>query len=106
MSGKEIQLNDDAYTIVGVMPRDFTFVEQPVDAYVPLRLSDTLGDKGTNTRVVARLKPGVGITQAQTEMNIVFAQFPEKDSGLFVGDYHPWLPRAFPPTLFMPFLPA
>jgi putative ABC transport system permease protein len=101
--GKQLQLNDDAYTIVGVMPRDFTFVEQPVDAYVPLRLSDTLGDKGTNTRVVARLKPGVGITQAQTEMNIVFAQFPEKDSGLFVGDYQRWLAGDFRASLIMLF---
>ena len=101
--GKQLRLNNDTYTIVGVMPRDFTFVEQPVDAYIPLQLGDTLGDKGTNTRVIARLKPGVGIAQAQTEMNIVFAQFPEKDSRLFVGDYQRWLAGDFRASLILLF---
>ena len=36
-------------------------------------------------------------------MNIVFAQFPEKDSGLFVGDYQRWLAGDFRASLIMLF---
>jgi putative ABC transport system permease protein len=89
--GAQLYLDDGAYTIVGVTPRDFTFVEQPTDVYIPQHLGNSLGDQGTNTRMIARLKPGVSITQAQAHLNIVFEQFPEKDSRLFVGDYHRWL---------------
>ena len=89
--GAQLYLDDGAYTIVGVTPREFTFVEQPTDVFIPLHLGNSLGDQGTNTRMIARLKPGISIAQAQTDLKIIFEQFPAKDSRLFVGDYHRWL---------------
>src|SRR2546430_14639370 len=65
--GTQMELDDRLCTIVGVMPRSFTFVEQPADAYIPLQWSDSIGDQGRNTRMIARLKPGLTIAQAQIE---------------------------------------
>ena len=101
--GTQLKLNEDAYTVIGVLPRGFNFVEQPTEVYVPLQFSDTLGDRGTNTRMIARLKPGVSIAQAQTDMNIVFQQFPAKNSGLLVGDYQRWLAGDFRASLILLF---
>ncbi|PYT68876.1 MAG: hypothetical protein DMG39_19945 [Acidobacteria bacterium] len=89
--GRQINLDDRLFTIIGVMPRSFTFVEQPADAYLPLQFSDSIGDQGMNTRMIARLKPAVTIVQAQTELNTMFQRFPSKDSRVFVGDYQRWL---------------
>src|SRR5205807_10532317 len=63
----------------------------PADAYLPLQFSDSIGDQGMNTRMIARLKPAVTIVQAQTELNTMFQRFPSKDSRVFVGDYERWL---------------
>ena len=72
--GRQVILNDQAYTIVGVLPRGFEFSE-PAEAFVPLQLGRTLTDTGRNTRAIARLKPNVSVEQAQAEMATVFAQF-------------------------------
>jgi putative ABC transport system permease protein len=89
--GTQIVLDDLLYTIVGVMPRSFTFVEQPADAYIPLQFSDSIGDQGMNTRMLARLKPDVTTAQSQIELNTLFEQFPSKDGKVFLGNYKRWL---------------
>ena len=80
--GQQVKFNQDNYTVVGVLPRDFVFVENPVDAFFPLQPSGTPGDRGFNTSTIARLKPGVNPAQAQTEMAVLFPQIPDKNSGL------------------------
>ena len=82
--GKQVKLNRDIYTVVGVLPRDFVFVENPADAFIPLQPSDSLGDRGTNTSAIARLKPDVDLAQAQTEMAVLFPEIPDKNTN-FLG---------------------
>lgn len=101
--GTQIVLDDRFYTVIGVMPRSFTFVEQPADAYIPLQLSDSVGDQGMNTRMIARLKPGVTFVQGQAELNILFQQFPAKDGRLFIGNYQRWLAGDFRASLILLF---
>ena len=72
--GKQVSMDDTAYTIVGVLPRDFWF-SQDVDALVPLRPTGSLGDTGTNTMVIGRLGDSVNPQQAQAESDSIAQEF-------------------------------
>ena len=80
--GKVLKLNNNAYTVVGIMPPDFEFpmAAQTVEIWVPLSLSpDLLGDRANhNVSVVARLKPGVTLQQAQAGMENIASQLAEE----------------------------
>jgi putative ABC transport system permease protein len=79
VSGQSLTLSGQMFTVVGVMPAGFQFPVQttPVDFWTPIAL-DAQSSNGnppmTAQRgvsyldVIARLKPDVTITQAQTEM--------------------------------------
>jgi predicted permease len=96
--GRAIALDDASYTIVGILPRNFWFPET-ADAFVPLRPSGGLTDSGTNTQMIARLKPGVTVQQAQDNMFAVTAEFRRtyesrlslRYRGLSVIPYRRWL---------------
>lgn len=84
-----ITLNGSPYTIIGVMPPDFQFPigAERKDIWVPL-VFDTSDLKGRATRylqVLGRLKPGVSIDQARTDMQRIASQieqsFPQSNSG-------------------------
>ena len=72
IAGRAIVLNDRAFTVVGVMPPWFRGVNDNADLWIPLMMSGTAdtfanrGNRGPN--VLARLKPGVSLEQAQGEM--------------------------------------
>jgi len=71
--GKIVHINEDSYTVIGVMPSRFATVDSP-DVWEPLHLSaDDPGYDGTNFVMIARLKPGVSLQQATAEMNTVNA---------------------------------
>lgn len=104
--GKQVKVNQDIYTVVGVLPRDFVFVEDPVDVFIPLQPSDSLGDRGLNTSTIARLKPGVNLAQAQTEMAVLFPEIPDRNSnllGLGVVSYQRLLTKDIRPSLLVLF---
>jgi putative ABC transport system permease protein len=67
--GKAIELNDEAYTVVGVMPRWFNFPWAP-DLWTPLDMSPkNLGQRGDHSwNGVGRMKPGVTLAQARAEL--------------------------------------
>ena len=71
--GQTMILNEDSYTVVGVLPPRFEYLEA-ADFYVPIGLflgpSDPLSNRGNTTylHAVARLKAGVTIDQANSEM--------------------------------------
>lgn len=92
--GKRIFLNDNPYTIVGVAPAGFRDIAAhgKVDVWVPLMMAPTvLGGEPFNDRrnrwlsVVARLKPGKTIADAQSEMDVVMQRLeqenPEENKG-------------------------
>jgi putative ABC transport system permease protein len=104
--GTQLRLNDKAYTVVGVLPSDFVFIENPVDAYIPLQPSDTMGDQGFNTSVIARLKPNVNLSQAQTHLAVLFSELPNKQDnlrGIAVVNYQKLLTGDIRPSLLVLF---
>ncbi|HEX4747996.1 MAG TPA: ABC transporter permease [Bryobacteraceae bacterium] len=73
--GKSIALDQQSYTIVGVMPASFRFTwDQEMDVFVPLVLTpEERSEIGRSTsrdlQTQARLKPGVSVAQAQSAMD-------------------------------------
>ncbi|HVG19229.1 MAG TPA: ABC transporter permease [Blastocatellia bacterium] len=78
--GKTIRMNDQSRTVVGVMPADFVFPNSDVEVWVPLTFSASdLNSRGSHyLNVIARLKPGVAIKQAQDEMDRIAARLEEQ----------------------------
>jgi putative ABC transport system permease protein len=70
---RDIQLNGEKHTVVGVMPASFEFLDSSVRLWVPLALDqEELANRGGHyLNVVARLKPGVALSQAQADMNAI-----------------------------------
>jgi predicted permease len=86
--GKTLRLNDEDYTIVGVAPANFHFdAWQPVagDVWLPFAWDEKLRAERKNHTllVVAKLKAGVSISQAQAEMDTISSQlareYPEEN---------------------------
>ncbi len=83
--GQTITIDDTAYTIVGVAPRDFfgTTVGSAPDLWIPLamekQMPPTHWDGRTNANfqdlyLIGRLKPGVTAEQANAAVNLLFKQ--------------------------------
>ena len=76
--GKQIQVNSDATTVVGVMPANFAFPpgsNDQVELLVPFQFDPANpGGRGSHfLSVIGRLKPGVTTEQAQSEMTSLMA---------------------------------
>jgi putative ABC transport system permease protein len=78
--GQTITLDRRPYTVVGVMPQSFAFPlpgmaqGDPADVFVPMAFThDELSDVGDNFNfsVMARLKPGVSVAQADADLMTV-----------------------------------
>src|SRR6266404_5912058 len=63
--GRALNLNGEAYTVVGVMPRSFQFPAQRDDLWVPIAFpADEASQRGSHyLEVLARLKPGASRTR-------------------------------------------
>ena len=74
--GRTIILDDRTYSVIGVMPRGFRFPYREVELWVPLVISpEAYRDRSNNELYsVARLRPGVTIDSARTEMSVLAAQ--------------------------------
>ncbi len=83
--GKTVHINDTDYTIIGVAPQGFfgvTVGESP-DLWIPLSMEKEIspGWNGFDKKwfqslyLVARLKPGVTVSQATANTNLLFKQY-------------------------------
>jgi putative ABC transport system permease protein len=72
--GKRLTLDDKAYTVVGVLPATFVVPDQfKIDhaLWVPLVESETGAGPFRTVRVVGRLKPGVGLATARSDLDTI-----------------------------------
>ncbi len=75
--GKTVALNSRTYTVIGVLPKDFSslpasLVDRPADVYRPLAEKYAEDERSSrHLRGIARLKPAVGIEQAQGELDVI-----------------------------------
>ena len=69
--GRQLQVNSRPFTVIGVLPPEFYFNTRSSDVWVPLGLNPAADLRKTQGRwmwAVARLKPGVSLTQARAEV--------------------------------------
>jgi putative ABC transport system permease protein len=72
--GKAVMLSGNSYTVVGVTPPDFKTPRGATEAWAPVHVVSPLAAayRGVHfLRVYARLKPGVTVAQAQSEMGAI-----------------------------------
>ncbi|HXX24671.1 MAG TPA: ABC transporter permease, partial [Terriglobia bacterium] len=87
--GKTVELNREPHTVIGIMPPGFNAPLND-DAWFPLP-PDALGNHRSDhyLRVLGKLKPGVSLGQAQSEMDTIAARlrkaYPEQNGDLGVN---------------------
>jgi putative ABC transport system permease protein len=72
--GKSIRIDGVGHIVVGVMPKDFVFQMwgNPGDIYIPVGYTDGDQQRGSHSfGVVARMKPGVTLSQADAEEDAI-----------------------------------
>lgn len=107
--GKSLTLNGDSYIVVGVMPARFQFPSKDDEAWVPIAFTpqETASRNRHYLEVVARLKPGVTLAQAQTEMSTIATrlqqQYPKSnaDLGAAVTSLHEYMVGDIKPALLI-----
>jgi predicted permease len=76
--GKQLSLNDENYTVAGVLPRGFVFPGMEADIVVPLVPDADPLRKERNSisflNVIGRLKEGVTQRQAETDLDSIASQ--------------------------------
>src|SRR5262249_26156260 len=81
--GQTIALDGNSYVVKGVMPQSFAFPRFPKDAeiWIPLAQDPNFGRRFSPAprylNLLARLKPGVTLQQAQSEMDGIAKQIEE-----------------------------
>ena len=91
IAGRQIQIDAEKFTVVGVVEPVLQFMEQaqldvPL-AYTPAQL-DPHARGHQNLDVVARLKPGVTLEQARSEMKLVAARMTRSLPGWYPPDWN------------------
>ena len=80
--GQKLTLSNERYTVIGVLPPDFWSGQGHSDIWVPLRWQES--ERANRIRqylaVIARLKPGVSIARAESEMRGIARQLDLQNS--------------------------
>jgi putative ABC transport system permease protein len=88
--GQTLMLNGKGYTVVGVTPPDFHWLNwKHIEVFLPLSFDDAhLGARGARKRnliVMGRLKPEIAISAAQADMQSIAVrlekQYPDSNQG-------------------------
>ena len=86
--GRQVQINARPWTIIGILPADFYFHSRSVDLWLPIGLKPSPDLRKMGGRWIwtaARLKPGVSLRHAQTQMNTISTRleetYPESNKG-------------------------
>jgi putative ABC transport system permease protein len=86
--GRGVLLDGERYTVVGVMPAGFQFLQSYIGMWVPLTLApeETTQRSANYLTVVGRLKEGVTAEQAQSDIGAIAEriakQYPDSSEGL------------------------
>ena len=91
MIGRTLTLGAAPYTVIGVMPSDFAFPDESAQFWVPATFNATFrGNRDQYFLLAAgRLKPGIGATQAQAQLDTVMErirrEFPRETQSARAG---------------------
>jgi predicted permease len=107
MIGNSIRLSGQAYTIVGVAPRGFTFSPE-ADLWTPLRLVVSANDKSNLYLVLGRLKPGVSVERVHADLTAVadrlrttYPNLMGANEGIGLRSFHEYVVGTIRPTMMI-----
>jgi predicted permease len=92
--GRELRISGRPFTIVGVMPGDFNFIDPDVRLWMPLAFTaeEKTIHHSNNWYHIGRLKPGASLQQAQTQVSALnnenLERFPEFKEILINAGFH------------------
>jgi predicted permease len=92
--GRELRISGQPFTVVGVMPRNFDFVDPDVRLWVPIAFApeDKTVHHTNNWYDIGRLKPGATIQQAQQQVNAInnenLERYPETKQIVIDAGFH------------------
>ena len=92
--GRTLRISGRPFTVVGVMPRNFNFIEPQVRLWMPLAFTaeEKTLHHSNNWFHIGRLKPGATMHQAQAQVNGINAEnldrFPELKEVLINAGFH------------------
>jgi putative ABC transport system permease protein len=99
---RNIPLNGEQYTVIGVMPREISALYRTVQMWSPLVFTDKERlERGDHKYfVIGRLKSGVTLTQARQQMDSIAKRgtsrrISHRQSRLFSNDQHPLVERSY-----------
>jgi putative ABC transport system permease protein len=78
--GRSLILNGQPHTVIGVLPESFHFQWGDADVWMPIRSYPNFSDdrRKPSAAVIGRLKAGVTVTQAQTELDTIAGRLAEQ----------------------------
>ena len=85
---RPINLDGQSFTVVGVMPKGFQFPSRTDQLWVPIAFTaNEAGQRGNHyLEVIARMKPGTSLEQAQAEMTTIATrlqqQYPQTNTSI------------------------
>ncbi len=94
--GKDLRINDELHTIVGVMPEDFLYLRPDTRVWIPLAFTNeqkSEGNRHNNSwENIGRLMPGATLEQVRDRLNALTAanmeRFPEEREILVNTGFH------------------
>ena len=85
--GQPLTINGESYTVIGVLPASFHFALRQADLWLPYQPTEAQLTRrfmhGTN--VIGRLKSGVSIAQAQTELSVIAKRIEQEHNQSHAG---------------------
>jgi putative ABC transport system permease protein len=112
--GQTIRFSDGNYTVVGIMPEGFRGISDQAEIWLPMMMISSVRvveDLQTRNQrwlsSVARLKPGVSVNRAQSEMDAIMARlemtYPgtNQNRGALVTSLHQWQFGSLKPMLWI-----
>ncbi|MFY9571091.1 MAG: ABC transporter permease, partial [Blastocatellia bacterium] len=95
IAGQTVKLDEKLHTIIGVMPAHFQFpstdntFSDAVDLWTPMAMTDEEKNGRANSfdyGVIGRLKPGVSIEQAQSDVQAVAERMQQEHPDIYKGN--------------------
>jgi predicted permease len=105
--GHLVKIDSTEYEVIGVLPDIFQFPERECDVWLPLAFGMNEPHLGHNYTAIARLKSGVSMRQAQSDLEVIASsltqQFPDTNAGILasVGSLQESLVGDVRPALFV-----
>ena len=105
--GRQLKINGAEYSIIGVLPRGFKGLTGDAEVWIPIAMHDAAWPESAKFgfltgrdihwhRVMGRLKPGVSVAAANTEVEALAASSPWTTASTAARS-RPWPPPARPP---------